>query len=84
MLKHKIKVKKLTLFLGLLLLSANLFAQQRTISGTVTDSYGELVIGANGYCKRRYAGNCNKCRWKIHPECTNQFKSSYFQIYWKG
>ena len=46
MLKHKIKVKKLTLFLGMLLLSANLFAQQRTISGTVTDSYGEPVIGA--------------------------------------
>ena len=44
--KNKMKLKSFSLFLILFLLSVGVSAQQRSISGTVTDSEGEPIIGA--------------------------------------
>ena len=48
MIKFKLKRKNLAVLIFTLLLnSVGLFAQQRTIQGTVTDSNGEPIIGAS-------------------------------------
>ena len=44
--KNKMKLKSFSLFLIMFLLSVGVSAQQRSISGTVTDSEGEPIIGA--------------------------------------
>ena len=45
--KHKMRVKGFILLFCLLQLGLNLYAQQRTISGTVRDTDGEPIIGAS-------------------------------------
>ena len=54
--KHKIRVRHIALMLGMLLLSTNIVAQQRTISGTVTDQNGDPVIGATVIVKEGTQG----------------------------
>lgn len=44
--KNKMKLKSLLLFSVMFMLSMSMFAQQRSVTGTVIDSEGESIIGA--------------------------------------